>query len=139
MFVHVSLWGVLLAAAAGMIVGMIWYSPSVFGKAWMKAIGQTEKGMNERMGQAMPQLIIVSLLTAYALSLVATYLHDLTLGSGFTAAVDASLLVGIGFGATTVIAHSVFDPRERQVMGINVGNRIVTLLAMGVVIGLFMR
>jgi len=139
MFVSVSFWGVLLAAIAAMIVGAIWYSPSVFGKSWMKAIGQTEKGMMERRNQAMPLLIGAALVTAYALAQVAAYLHSLTPDSGLTSAIEASLLVGVGFGATTLVAHTVFDPRDAQAMYINIGNRVVTLFVMGVVIGLFMK
>jgi hypothetical protein len=139
MFVHVSVWGVILAAVAGMIVGTVWYHPSVFGKAWMKAIGQTEKGMKERMNKVMPVLVLASLVTAYALSLVTTYLSSFTLGSPLSTAIEASLLVGFGFGATAVVAHGVFEPRPMSVIYINVGNRVATLLAMGLVIGLFMR
>jgi hypothetical protein len=122
-----------------MIVGTVWYSPSVYGKSWMKAVGQTEKGMQERMKNAIPLLIGASLVTAYALAQVAAYLHSLTPDSGLTSAIEASLLVGIGFAATAVVAHGVYEPRDSKVMYINIGNRIVTLLVMGVVIGLFMK
>ncbi len=139
MFAHVSIWGILLAAVAAMIVGTAWYSSALFGKTWMKAIGTTEKDMSQRMGTTMPLLIIVSLVTAYALSLITAYLQHYTGGSGFGAAVDTSLLAGIGFGATAVFAHGAFEPRDKKVMYINAGNRIVTLLVMGLVIGAFTR
>ena len=36
-------WPAILAATvAGMLLGALWYSPLLFGKAWMRALGKTE-------------------------------------------------------------------------------------------------
>lgn len=37
---------VVLAAAAAFVVGFIWYSRGVFGKAWMKSAGLKEKDIS---------------------------------------------------------------------------------------------
>ncbi|HET7827482.1 MAG TPA: DUF1761 domain-containing protein [Candidatus Saccharimonadales bacterium] len=139
MFAHVSLLGVLLSALSAMVIGTIWYHQAVFGKRWMKAIGLTEAVMKERANAALGMLVIVSLVTAYALSLVTRYLHEYTGDSGVKVGVEAALLVGIGFGVTTILAHGVFEPRDKDVLYINLGNRLVTLLAMGLIIGAFIK
>lgn len=35
----VNLWSVLGAAVAAMVIGFIWYSPLLFAKPWMLAMG----------------------------------------------------------------------------------------------------
>ena len=37
-------WVAIFAAAiAGMLIGVAWYSPLLFGKAWLKALGKTSE------------------------------------------------------------------------------------------------
>lgn len=139
MFANVSVWGVVLAAASAMVVGALWYSQALFGKYWTKLAGITTKDMDERARIAFPVLILVSLITAYALAQVVAYSHAFSHGSWMGCALHAGLLAGIGFGATAVFAHGVFEPRDYKLMYINAGNRVVTLLVMGLVLGLFPR
>jgi hypothetical protein len=139
MFAHISIWGVVLAAASAMIVGMVWYSPALFGKQWRKIVGLSEKDMRQKMGAVMPVLVIASLLTAYVLSLFTVYLQSYVGNSWVMAGVDAALLAWIGFAATAIFAHGAFEPRDKKVLFINTGNRLVTLVVMGLIIGASMR
>jgi len=34
-------WAILAAALAGIVIGAAWYSPLLFGNAWMSALGKT--------------------------------------------------------------------------------------------------
>jgi uncharacterized SAM-binding protein YcdF (DUF218 family) len=38
-FMNVNLWSVLVAAIATMVVGFLWYSPLLFARPWMVAMG----------------------------------------------------------------------------------------------------
>lgn len=139
MFGHVSVWGILLAALSAMVVGALWYSPVVFGKEWSRITGITQKNMSKKRNSAMLLLIVVSLVTAYALSLFIIYLHTFTGNSWLLTGVQASLLAGIGFGATTVFAYGAFESRDKKILYINAGNRIVTLFIMGLIIAAFLN
>jgi hypothetical protein len=55
--------------------------------------------------------------------------------SGF----DTAVLVWLGFAGTALVAHDVFDPRPRSKLYINLGNRLVTLVVMGLIIGAFLK
>ena len=37
-----NIWAVLAAAASGFVLGGLWYSPALFGKAWQREIGLSE-------------------------------------------------------------------------------------------------
>jgi len=134
-----SLIGVLLAAASAMIIGTVWYSKLMFGKEWMKIIGLSDKEMKAKSNQAIPALVIVSLVTAYVMSLFIAYSHYYIGGSWLKAGVHTALLIWLGFAATTIFAHGLFEPRDKKVLYINTGNRLVTLLAMGLILGALMK
>ena len=38
---------ILLGALVPMVMGFIWYSPMLFGNAWMKSIGKTEEDLKK--------------------------------------------------------------------------------------------
>jgi hypothetical protein len=139
MSVHVSILGVLVAAVSAMIVGYVWYSPALFGRQWMKIIGVSDKDMKRDMPQAMPLLVVASLLTAYVLARFTVLTHSYHGGSWVVAGLDTALWAWVGLAATTVVAHGVFDPRSKKAFYINIGNRFVTLILMGLIIGLFMK
>jgi hypothetical protein len=66
--------GVLLAAVATFAVGMLWYSPLVFGKAWMRLNGYTPERMVEmrrKVGRAYLVSFIAYLVLAFGLDSVA--------------------------------------------------------------------
>jgi len=139
MSVDVSIVGVLLAALSAMVIGAIWYSNALFGKTWMKIIGINDAQMKKKMGSVMVGLMAVSIVTAYVMSYFVAYTHNYIGGSWLKAGVITALLAWVGFATTTVFAHGLFEPRDKQVLYINTGNRLVTLLAMGLILGAFMK
>lgn len=138
MFVGVSALGVILAAVSAMVIGMIWYSKAAFGKQWMSMMGISDKDMRKNMPQAMIALVVISLVTAYVLAQFIVYVHAYMGGSWLGAGFETALWAWLGLAATAIFAHGVFDPRDKKVLYINTGNRLVTLLVMGLIIGAFM-
>lgn len=139
MFAHVSLWGWVLGGLSAIVVGMIWYSPFLFGKQWGKALGVSEKEMAKGRAKVMPILLLVSLLTAYVLSLFTVYFQHYTNDSWMMSGFDTAILAWLGLAGTALVAHDVFDPRPKSKLYINLGNRLVTLVVMGLIIGAFMK
>jgi hypothetical protein len=138
-FPSVSVWGWVLGGLSAMVVGMIWYSPFLFGKQWGEALGVSEKQMNKDRAKVMPVLVAVSLLTAYVLSIFTVYFMRYTGKAAMMSGFDAAILAFVGFAGTALVAHDVFDPRPKSKMYINLGNRLVTLVVMGLIIGIFLK
>ena len=138
-FPSVSVLGWVLGGLSAMVVGMIWYSPFLFGKQWGEALGVSEKQMNKDRAKVMPVLIVMSLLTAYILSVFTAYFMRYTGKSAVMSGFDTAVLAFAGFAGTALIAHDVFDPRPRAKMYINLGNRLITLVVMGLIIGAFVK
>ncbi|MGH7457109.1 MAG: DUF1761 domain-containing protein, partial [bacterium] len=88
----------LVSALATFVLGALWYSPLLFGKAWVKAHGYTEEKMNE-MRQTATRAYVVSFfcyfVMAFVLSMLLGYMQvsavPITLWTGF--------LIWLGFAA----------------------------------------
>lgn len=127
----VSLVGVGVAAVLNMIVAALWYSPILFGRAWMSAVGQSEETLRAAAGRGYLLAGIASLMAAFTLasSLAAFEL------SGFVPGVSLGLEYGIGLVAMYVLSIMAFEARPMRLIGIDVGYAVVALAAMGGVLG----
>src|SRR5258708_3952514 len=96
----INLIPVILAALVNMVIGMLWYSPYLFGKYWMKVQGKTKEDMNSSGAGIMYVLnTITSLVFAYVLAHIIKFanLNTMVLGA------EAGFWVWLGFVVTTVL------------------------------------
>lgn len=136
--VDVNLLAVVVATLSSFVVGAVWYSKPFFGKAWMKKVGLSEKQAQEGMSKAMGKTTIASLIMAYVLANAIVFSDNYFAEYDFmTAALTTGLSLGIGISATTIVTQDAFEQRDLKLSLINAGNQIVTLVVMGLVIGLF--
>lgn len=133
--VNISVWGVILAALSAMVIGMIWYNDALFGKQTTKILGVSQKEMKKKMPMALIVLFIVALITAYVLAHFIIYVHRGTNNGWVEAGFKTSLWAWLGLSLTTLLAHGPFDPRNKKLLLINAGNRLATLVAMGLILG----
>jgi hypothetical protein len=138
MSTHVSIIGVLLAAVSAFVIGGLWYSPTFFLKPWMKMVGSSQAEMQKKFGSAMGLMVIGALLTAYILAHFMVYAEAYTGTSGISAGLQVAFWAWLGLALPTVVAGGALEPRNPMLMVIYAGNRLVTLLVMGIVLGLFM-
>jgi hypothetical protein len=127
---HVNWLAVLVAALSTFLIGGLWYSPAVFGKAWMKENGFTEESMK---GGNMVKIFGL----AFVLGLVASVNLAMFLGEETDATMGAfyGFLAGFGWVATFVGTHYLFERKSFKLFLINAGYSVVALTVMGVIIG----
>jgi len=128
---------VLLATVSSMVVGAIWYAQPVFGRYWMKAAGHSAESM--QTGWAGPLVItfVVSFVTAWVLAGTAAIAQNFYHGNFLTNTLLTAFILWAGFTAARFITHDAFDRRPVGLTAVNVGNELVTILLMGLIIGLF--
>lgn len=136
MDVQVNLIAVVAAMISSMVVGATWYSQGVFGKTWMKLA--KIKIDKDGPSPLKPMLItmVVSLITAYVLAHVAYLSHDYFANSFLQDTLTTAFWMWLGFTAARFVTHDAFEGRPSQLTIINIGNEFVTLMVMGLVIGL---
>ena len=114
---------VLVATVASMIIGMIWYSPPVFGKKWMAYTGITEKDCAD-CKPAMLNGLLATFVSVYILShLIAlfgptTLQEVLTLGALFWA----------GFSVPMELNHHIWAKRPFGLSVLNGAHALVATL-----------
>ena len=126
---QLNLWAVLVAALSTFLIGGLWYSPAVFGKAWMKENGFTEESMKGgNMAKIFGLSFILGLIAAINLAMFMGPENKPEMGAlwGF--------LAGFGWVATFIGTHYLFERRSFKLFLINSGYSIVALTIMGIII-----
>ena len=123
---------VLAAGVSAFILGGIWYSPALFGKAWMKenslSVEQVQKGNKAKI---FGWSFILSLVMAVNLAM---FVSDPKID--FTMTIVYGLLTGVWiFCGIAIVA--LFELRSARYIFINGGYMLVALTLMGAIIGAF--
>lgn len=122
---------VVAAALVNFVIGGLWYSPMLFGKAWMRANGFSAEDLQKGSPAAIFGLsFLFCLLMAGNL---AAFLADPSTTFGF--AVVAGLLSGFGFAALGLGVVALFERRSAAYLLINGGYLTVAFAAMGAILG----
>lgn len=135
---NVNIWAVLLATAAAMVVGLVYYHPRVLGTAWMRAIGHTSESVGRGPKPwVYPLIIVCAFVTAWVLA-GAAWISQAFYGGSFllNALVTAWILFG-GFTLARVVVHDAFDPRGFRVTGHTALNELLVITAMALVVGVW--
>lgn len=137
MEVEINFLGVIAATIIAMVIGGLWYSPLMFGKTWQKLAGLKDKDIQERGMKAMAGMVLLALVTSYVLAHV-TYLSDAFYDdvSYGMSALTSAFWMWLGFVLYGYLSTALFEQKPRNQVLINLGNSFITLLAMGIVIGL---
>lgn len=139
MNIEVNYVAIFLAAIVSMIAGFIWYSPSVLGKPWMKASGHTPdslKKAQKEMGKLYGLSFLVALLTAYVLFHVMGLSYNFYHYSMISTGIISGFWMWIGFVMPVQLTDAIFGKKNWKLFGISTGYQLVSLVLMGVVIGL---
>ncbi len=136
MDVQVNLLGVLVAGLSSMVIGTFYYADSAFGSEWMKLAKIDKKHFQKQMPRLMPWIFVGALVTAYVVAYFAFLYHSFFGDSWLAASLSTSLILWLGLSATTLFIHDAMDQRRRMLTVISMANRLLSLLAMGAIIGL---
>jgi hypothetical protein len=125
---NANLLAILVAAAAGFLVGGIWYGP-LFGKAWMNENGFTEEELKK-----------ANMLKIYGLTFAFSVLSAVFLGH-LLAAVQAntratmmiSTGIALGYIAPAIGTNYLFSRKSGKLFAIDAGYWVVFYAAMGLV------
>lgn len=136
MEVQINIWAVLLAMVSSMVVGSIWYSQSVFGKLWIKLAKIDMKKDGGSVFKPIAITIVVSFITAYVLAHVTYLSHRFFHDSFLQDALSTAFWVWLGFTAARIITHDAFEGRPVKLTLLTISHEFVTLMIMGLIIGL---
>jgi hypothetical protein len=124
---------VAAAATSTFILGGLWYSPLLFGRAWMTVNNLTEADLGRgNMAMIFGLSFLCSLLMAANLAMfLAT--PDTTAAWGAT----AGFLAGFGWVSLAIAIIALFERRSWKYVAINGGYMTVAFVLMGLIIGIW--
>jgi hypothetical protein len=124
---HVNHWAVLVSALILWFLGAIWYSPALFAKPWMAALGIVPGGPKKGLAFGMIASFVGDVLAAFAL------LH-VVLWSGadnYAAGAFVGFLCWLGFFAATTFPQGIYEGRPAKLFLVNAGYWLVGLVIVG--------
>ena len=131
-FSHLNWLAVIVAALSAFLVGGIWYSNALFGKAWM-----TDSNLNPEQiktgnkGKIFGCTALFSLIMAANLAM---FLADPKTDTAWGA--EAGFLAGV-WTFCAIAIHSLFELKSWRYIFINGGYSVVSLTLMGTILGLW--
>jgi hypothetical protein len=136
-FMDTNVWAVVAAGIVSMVIGFLWYSPFLFAKPWMIAMGynpedkariaEMQKGAGPMYGISM----LASLLSAFVLGKIIYHLAIATALYGM----KVGFAVWAAFVMTVQLTDKMFSHRPFRLFLINTGYQLVCYLAMGAILG----
>lgn len=136
MEVQVNIWAVVLATLSSMVIGSVWYARGVFGNTWIKLakIDMTKQG--DPVWVPILVTLFVSFLTAYVLAHMTFLAHHFFNNSWLHDALATAFWLWLGFTAARMITHDAFEGRRKKLTVLNISHELVTIMTMGLIIGL---
>ena len=131
---HLNLLAVLISALILWILGAAWYSPVLFARPWMRALGITPDPARKR---SLLAGMIASLVGDFILSFA---LLHLVMWSGAASAHGGAFvgfLVWLGFFAAPGFPQGIYENRPFKLFLINNGYWLVGLIIVGILLALW--
>jgi hypothetical protein len=127
-----NVFAVLVAALATFVLGGLWYSPVLFGKAW-----QQESGVTDEQMRTSNKAMVFSV--AFLLSLVATVVFALFLGPRppVSLGLGAGFSAGLCWVAASFGINYLFEQRSFKLWLINAGYHTLQFTIIGLILALW--
>lgn len=120
---------ILIVSMTGMLIGMLWYSPVLFAKPWMRLSGVTPEAIAKEKKKGMLPTYAGGFLNNLIMSAVLFYLLRLTMAGTLARSATVAFLVWIGFIATTQFSSVLWEKKPFLLYLINAGYYLAVLLA----------
>lgn len=138
----INWWAILVAGISAFVLGGVWYSPALFGKAWMKENNFTEDDVKSgNAAKIYGWAFILSLIMAANLGMFladgpsscpADCIQKTDLSWGAIAGFLAGIWVFAGFAIV-----GLFEQKSARYIFVNGGYLVLALVLMGAIIGIW--
>lgn len=129
--IHFS--SILIAAAAKMLVGALWYSPALFLDTWFRVSGITEQQMKAGLVRALAIEVVGSLIMAFVLVHAVRYAGATTAAQGMA----VGFFSWLGFVAVVTIGSVTYERKPFQLFLLINGYLLISLLVMGALLAVW--
>ncbi|RME32241.1 DUF1761 domain-containing protein [Candidatus Woesearchaeota archaeon] len=126
---------ILVASLAGFATEVLWYSPLLFRKPWMRAVGWTDEAFRKAREEGVAFSLFLSFLLSVITATVLNWLLDTLEMSTVKEGMMLAALLWLGFIATTYLDRVLWEGRSVSLYALTASHYLLALLAMGAIIG----
>ncbi|WP_372865450.1 DUF1761 domain-containing protein [Spongiibacter sp.] len=120
---------VLLATITGMVLGALWYSPALFGNAWLACVGKTPQTLEK---SRLP--IVGSVLASALQALAVVLLHSMITVSSAEMALELGVLLAGLVIFPAMLSDNLFCGWGLKLLLIQVGYRALSVILMSLLV-----
>ena len=130
---------VVVAAIATMVIGFLWYSPILFARPWMLAMGYDPNDkskideMRKGAGKTYAIAFVASLLSAFVLAKIV----ELTTVNSIRYGMKVGFAIWLGFVTTVQLTTTLFERKPTKLYLINTGYQLVCYAVMGAILAVW--
>jgi hypothetical protein len=130
--ISVNLLAVLIAAVINMVIGAFWYSPMMFAKSWMAALGKTEEEIKSSSSPGPIYAIntIGNLVLAYVLAHIVRYVQ----ASNAMQGAQVGFWIWLGFLVPVLLTVYMFEGRKIKLYFIYISYQLIALVLEGIIL-----
>jgi hypothetical protein len=132
----VNLVAVLVVTLISMAIGWLWYSPVLFGKAWMSALGKAEAD-KDAMKKSAPYALTSELVATFVKMYVLAKLIAFAMVDAGSQAALIALWLWLGFVVTTNLSVVTFEGRSKTAYLISMASQAVIMVVAAVVLAMW--
>ncbi|MEK7146616.1 MAG: DUF1761 domain-containing protein [Patescibacteria group bacterium] len=132
---EISASAVLLSALAAFFIGMLWYSPVMFSKSWIKSAGLSEKDLKKGGNAAMIRSMVLGLLSYALMAFVLAHFVDYLQIDNAKEGAVLGFWVWLGFVGTTQLGSVLWEMKPLSYFLINTMYSLLVLVVMGAILG----
>ncbi len=129
----VAFWPILASGVASVLIGWVWYHPSIFGGTWMRLANVTPE-MAERGKKRMPLTALVALLAAMLVAWVMSYVGILLGVYDWFGALELGFWCWLGFTAPPMLGMVLWEQKPIRYYVIVAGYWLVAFLVMALIL-----
>lgn len=130
---EVTLWPVLAAGIANLVIGFIWYNPSVLGTVWMQLAGISPLQM-EAGKKKMPLIMIFAVLAAVVMAYVMAHFGIAWGVFDVVGAIELAFWLWIGFVVPVSLGVVLWEGKSVKLFFINAGYWLVSMVVASVIL-----
>lgn len=120
---------VLVAAAANVVIGFLWYSPPAFGRRWMELIGRSQQDLSGA-GPYYALTVVGALISSFVIATIVNAIGADTFADGF----QVGFAGWLGFTFPATMADYLFAGRSSRLWLINNSYTLIAFLVMGMIL-----
>ena len=130
---------IFFVAILHFLLGMLWYSPALFGKAWMKEMKFSEADMKKAQAKSMSGKLLTSFISGLLMMFMLSYLMGFlfffdvspSIAEIFVGGSIIGFMIWLSFIAITLLGSVLWEGKSMKLYWINTGYYLVSFLVLG--------